>query len=137
MKLIVNGDLSISGAGRITVTPTGSLQLFVLGDVTIGGGGIRNQTGDPKKLAIFCTSGATADALEFTTTENFCGVIFCENKPIDIRQNATFHGALLSRQFVRFSASATAPIFHYDSALRQTRFAHVTTPYIIRQITEP
>lgn len=136
IKLIVNGDLNIAGAGKITITPTGSLELFVTGDVTIGGNGMANQTLEPKKLAVFCTSGAVADALEYTTAAGFCGVIFCENKPIDIRQNATFHGALLSRQYVRFSTNATAPVFHYDTALRQVRFSGVTTPYLIQRVTE-
>jgi hypothetical protein len=136
IKLIVNGDLDISGAGKITITATGSLQLFVSGDVTIGGNGIQNLTGDTKKLAIFCTNSSTTDALEYTTSAGFTGVIFCENKPIDIRQNATFHGALLSRGYVRFSTNATAPVFHYDSSLRSFRYEHVTTPYVIRSMTE-
>ena len=44
--------------------------------------------------------------------------------------------ALLSRQYVRFSNNATNPVFHYDLALRRTRFAGVSTPYIISQLTE-
>jgi hypothetical protein len=136
MKLVVNGNLNISGSGRITIEPTGSLELYVTGDVTIGGNGIRNQTNVPKKMALFCTSASTTDSLQYTTSENFCGVIFSENKPIDIRQNATFYGALLSRQYVRFSTNATAPVFHYDSALRNVRFAQVSTPYIVKKVTE-
>lgn len=135
-KLIVDGDLSISGLGQITVTATGSLELFVTGDVSIGGFGINNQTGDPKKLAVFCTSSSTSDALEYTTTQDFRGVICSEHKPIDIRQNATFYGALLSSQYVRFSNSATSPVFHYDTALRNVRFTAVTTPYVIKRLTE-
>jgi hypothetical protein len=133
VQMIVDGNFTIEGDGVLTIKPTGSLQLFVTGDVTIGGKGIDNQTNDPKKLAIFCTSTST-DTLEYTTNEDFCGVIFAEHKPIDIRQNATFYGALLSRRFVRFTA--TAPVFHYDSSLRQTRFSAVTTPYVLRQVTE-
>ena len=135
-QIIVDGDLLIQGTGRLTIAANASLQLFVTGDVSIGGNGILNQTNDPKKLAIFCTSAATTEALKYKTSENFCGVIFCENKPIDIQQNATFYGALLSRQYVRFSAAATAPAFHYDTALRQTRFSGVATPYIVKQVTE-
>ncbi len=135
-KIIVDGNLNLTSAGKITVTSTGSLELYVTGDVAIGGLGLINQTNEPKKLAIFCTDTSTTDALEFTTAQNFCGVIFSENKPIDIRQNATFYGALLSRQYVRFSASATAPVFHYDSALRQTRFSSVSTPYLLGQVTK-
>jgi len=142
LKIIVNRDLTIGNggvgfAGKITITPTGSLQLFVLGDCTIGGNGIDNQNTDPAKCVIFCSSSATSDTLQYTTAQDFRGVIYCENKPIDIRQNATFHGALLSRNRVSFSASATAPVFHYDTALRGRRFDNITTPYVIRQLTEP
>ena len=68
------------------------------GDVTIDGRGINNQTGDPKKMAIFCTSDSQSVPLKYVTDRDFCGVIYCENKPIDIRENATFYAALLSRQ---------------------------------------
>lgn len=136
LKLIVNGSLNISGLGRITVTPSGSLELFVTGDVNIAGNGLINQTQDPKKLALFCTSSSTANALEYNTSADFCGVIYCENKPIDIRRNATFYGALLSRQYVRFSNSATAPVFHYDTALRKVRFSQVSTPYLVHRVME-
>lgn len=137
LKLIVNGDLSITGTGHITITATGSLDLFITDDVVIDGNGFRNLTQDPSKLRIFCTGTSTTDSVQYTTPDSFCGVIFSENKPIDIRQNATFEGALLSRQYVRFSTGATAPIFHYDTALRQMRFNHVSTPYLVKQITEP
>jgi hypothetical protein len=136
ITLIVDGNFTIENVGQLTIEEDGALQLFVTGDVTIGGNGIRNLTKDPKKLAIFCSSGSTTDPLKYTTSENFCGVIFCENKPIDIRQNATFEGALLSRQYVRFSEAATSPVFHYDTALRNVRFDSVKTPYVLKKVTE-
>ncbi|HVU18017.1 MAG TPA: hypothetical protein VHD32_13910 [Candidatus Didemnitutus sp.] len=138
MKIIVDGSLTIGGAsGRITILPGASLDLFVAGDVTIGGTGFNNQTGDARKLAIYCTNTSTSNTLTYTTSSSFTGVIYCVHKPIDIQQNATFYGALLSDGFVRFSSSATSPTFHYDSALRNVRFAGVTTPYVLKQVTEP
>jgi hypothetical protein len=74
--------------------------------------------------------------LDYTTSQDFCGVIYSENKPIDIRQNATFFGALLSKEYVRFSGGATSPTFHYDLALRQTRFSYLGTPYLLQNVTE-
>jgi hypothetical protein len=141
IKIIVDGDLEIKtgllgSRGKITINPTGALELYVTGDITIGADGFDNKTGDPKKLAIFSLSAASTPII-YNSTEDFCGVIYSANKPIDIRQNATFQGALLSRQYVRFSSSATAPIFHYDTALRQVRFEHVSTPYLLKQVTEP
>lgn len=137
LKLIVNGNLTISGAGQITINPGASLQLFIRGDCTLGGGGIDNRNVDPATCVLLCTSPSTADTLEYTTAADFRGVIYCENKPIDIRQNATFHGALLSRRGVSFTTGATAPVIHYDLALRTRRFAHVGTPYLLDRITQP
>lgn len=145
-KIIVDGDFEFStyagilgiGAtrGKITIQPGASLELYVTGDVNIAVDGFDNQTNDPKKLALFCTGTSTTDSLRYDSAKSFCGVIFCENKPIEVLQPATFYGALLSRQFIRFSASAPAPIFHYDSSLRYTRFTGVTTPYILRQVAD-
>lgn len=136
IKLIVDGDFTIENVGRMTVTSTGSVAIYVTGDVTIGGNGILNETLDPAKVAIFCTSTSTSDSVEYNTPEGFCGVIYSANKPIEIRQNATFHGALLSRQYVKFRDSATSPVFHYDIALRQTRFTGITTPYVVKTVTD-
>jgi hypothetical protein len=136
MKLIIDGNLNITGAGKIIVNANSSLEIFVAGNVTIGGNGIQNLTHDPKKVAIFCTSGSTTSAVQYTSSADFYGVIYSENKPIDIRQNATLYGALLSGQYVRFSASATAPILHYDLSLRRTRFSNVSTPFLLGEVTE-
>lgn len=136
LKLIVTGDVAISGAGRITINPGASLQIFVAGDCTIGGDGIDNRNDDPSTCAIFATNSSTTDSLQFITSADFRGVVYCENKPIEVRQNATFSGALLSRQRVSFTAGATAPQFHYDLALRRHRFTHVSTPYVLQTITE-
>jgi hypothetical protein len=137
LKIIVSGDLNISSVGKITITPTGSLQLFVAGDCTIGGNGIDNQNVEPSSCAIFCLSSSASDTVQYTTTADFRGVIYSVNKPIDIRQNATFYGALLSSRQVSFTTGATTPVLHYDTALRTTRFAQVTTPYVISQLIEP
>lgn len=141
VQLIVDGNLTIGTSGiftgQITVTPTGSLQIFVAGDGAIGGNGIQNQTRDPGKASIFFTDSSTSNSVRYTSSADFYGVIYCVNKPIDIRQNATFYGALLSDQYVRFSNSATNPVFHYDTALRHVRFKDVTTPYVINQLIEP
>ncbi|HUR59444.1 MAG TPA: hypothetical protein VM029_17135 [Opitutaceae bacterium] len=136
LKLIVKGDLTLANLGRITITPTGSLEIFVEGNLVIGGDGVINQTNDPRKLAIYCTSAPGESGVIYSTTQNFCGVIYCENGSIEIKQNVVIHGALLSRQGVRFTTNATAPVIHYDTALRQVRFAGVKTPYLLQGMTE-
>jgi hypothetical protein len=141
VTIIVDGDLTVGTLlifrGKITVKPTGSLQLFVKGDLTIGADGIDNQTNDPRKVAIFCTDTSTSDSVQYTTPEDFCGVIYSESKPIDIRASATIYGALLSNQYVRFSGGAVNPTVHYDTSLRNVRFSNISTPYVITQMSEP
>lgn len=135
MRIVVDGDLQINGVGKITIMPTGSLELFVTGDVSIDGNGFDNQTNDPKKLAIYCTDTATT-AIIYRAAVPFCGVLYSENKPIDIESDGPFYGALLSRNSITFGNSTTVPIFHYDTALRNVRFAGIKTPYIIKQQKE-
>lgn len=145
IKLVVNGNLNITtgilGArGQIVITSTGSLELFVNGDITIGADGFDNQTNDPKKLAIYST-GTTNTAIRYSSTESFCGVIYSEKKPITVSSNAAFSGALLSRGTIQFTSNATPPTpiptLHYDVALRKTIFPSVKTPYLVSQVTEP
>lgn len=142
-KLIVNGDLKITSAlggllgltnGKIVITANGSLQLFVSGNITIEGHGFDNQTKDPRKLAIYSTSTSITNAITLNTDKDFYGVIYSENKPIVVAQNLAIYGALLSRNYIRFTASA--PVIHYDTALRLTQFSGIKTPYITRQVTE-
>jgi Tfp pilus assembly protein PilX len=142
VQMVVNGNFTIGsglfGPAQIVVRPPdGELEIFVTGNGDIGGNGIQNQTKDPSKVSIFFTNSSTVTPVNYTTGADFYGVIYSVNKPIDIRQNANFYGALLSGQYVRFSTSATAPVFHYDTALRTKRFKNVTTPFIIDQLTEP
>lgn len=137
VTLIVQNTLSISSTGRIVVTANGSLQVFVAYDGAIGGNGIQNQTNDPKKVSLFFTDTSSVNTIRYTTTNSFYGVIYSARRPIDIRQNATFYGALLCDQgYISFSTSATSPVFHYDTALRNVRFNNVSTPFIINQLTE-
>ena len=140
MKIIVDGDLAIKtgtlglSTGRIRIATTGSLELYVSGDITIEGDGFENLTKDPKKLVIYSTNPAATATITLNTTADFHGVIFSENKPIDVRRDLTIYGALLSRTYVRFTA--TNPVFHYDTSLRQTLFSGIKTPYVTRQVTE-
>lgn len=140
VKLVVTGDLKITDTGRIRITSTGSLELFVAGDITIEGDGFDNETSDPGKLAIYSTSSSTTDTITLNTSQDFHGVIYSENKPIVIGKNLIIYGALLSRNYIRFAATssftATAPLLHYDTALRLMQFSGINTPYVTRQVTE-
>jgi hypothetical protein len=143
VQMVVNGNFTIGRnllgtPGKIVIRPpNGQLEVFVTGDGFIGGDGIQNLTHDPSKLSLFFTNSSASNAVTYATTTDFYGVIYSVNKPIDIQQNATFYGALLSGAAVTFTQNATAPVFHYDMALRNRRFKNVTTPYMIKQLVEP
>lgn len=138
VQIIVDGDFNIIGNGRLTISSTGSLQLYVKGDVSIAGNGILNQTNDPKKCAIYCLNDSTTDAVVYNAnaTSEFCGVIYSEHNPIDIKKNVNFYGAILGEQSIRFRDAASSPNFHYDTSLRTATFSGITTPYILKQVTE-
>lgn len=138
IKLIVDGNLTIAdglGNGKITITPQASLEIYVTGSVTIRGHGVHNVSKDPSKFAIFAL-GSSGGSVIIDTPKDFCGVVYSDDKPIEVRENLTITGALLSRRAIRFTNNATAPVIHYDSALRKARFDHVFTPYVITRVSD-
>lgn len=138
IKLVIDGDLTIKssllGDGKITIANGGSLQIFVNGTVKIGGDGFDNKSLDPRNLAIYCTATGSTPTLDYTSDQPFYGVIYSENRKINITKPGPFYGAILARNDITFNAAN--PIFHYDTALRTARFSGITTPYILKRISE-
>lgn len=62
VRMVLDGSLTVKG--EIIITSNGSLELYVEGDIDVGGTGIVNQTNQPDDLVIFGTN-TTPGASEF------------------------------------------------------------------------
>ncbi len=132
--IVIPGYLWVDGAGsnnsgaQIHVTSTGSLTIFLGGDMRIDGGGILNDTKLPKNVAIFGQTNNTND-MEFWTTVPFYGVMYLPQARLVFTNNPTYYGALVA-QAVTFG-STSSPTFHYDTNLRNVAFAGIDTPFAV------
>ncbi len=125
--LNITGDLSISSSAKIVITTNGSLEIHLSGDLALGGSGIQNLTKLPKNLLIAAKADNYYDALAFSTTTAFHGVIYTPNNSITFSGNSLIYGAIVSKS-VTFNNS---PTIHYDMDLRNVVFRGIDTPYAV------
>jgi len=133
LRITTNLRVNTFTTARINITPTGSLRLIVKRDFRLesSGGGIKNQTSDPKKLVIYCTR-VGADTFEISnpsSTNNFIGTLSMPDatSAMTVATNTQIFGAL-SAQSISFSGAANV---HYDTSLRYATFTGVDQPYTV------
>ena len=131
--IVISGSLWTDGTGKISVTSTGSLTIFLRGDLTLGGGGIVNATKLPRNVAILGQPG-NITALQFLTPAPFYGVIYMPEASITFTNNPTYYGALVA-QAVTFDATSS-PEFLYDTSLRNATFTGIDTPFAVANVSE-
>lgn len=130
VKLVVSGAFQIgrngSAAPGIKISSSGSLEVFVGGDIFIGADGIQNLSGIPARLAIYSTNVLATS--EMNTPTAFHGVIYIPSGDFTVTSNNPIFGAIVARNVV-FTGSA--PAVHYDVALRTAVFPGIETPFAI------
>ncbi|HET7535101.1 MAG TPA: hypothetical protein VFJ90_01505 [Candidatus Didemnitutus sp.] len=141
--LKVTGSFQIYRASTVQVVSTGKLELFVTGDVYIGGihgstAKFQNDTNEAKNLAIYSTSTSSFRKFIYYSTADFCGVMYsaATGAKIEFDSGPNFYGAIVANYNVEFDTSVS---FHYDTALRTLPanwFKGMTTSYLVQQITE-
>lgn len=130
--LDVQGDLRITSdpGAKIVIAETGSLRIHVSGRLRLdsSGGGIDNQTLDPKKCVILST--ATSNDHNFSTTQAYYGVIYMPNEDLLIdATTATIYGAVSAR-----AISVTGNLnLRYDTSLRGADLRGVDRPWAVTE----
>ncbi len=124
--IVLSGDLFIANTARIRITTNGSLRLHVAGDVTIGGGGIQNDTKLPKKCFIVSTTNPY-DSYSMATNTAFYGVIYTPVSSLTVSNSQAIYGAIVAKA-VTFNSS---PAVHYDISLRNEVFDGLVTPFSV------
>ena len=124
-------------ASAIKVLSTGSLQVYTTSDIAIYGGGIDNQTKDPKKVSIYGTgAGGITDMSsdpDMSTATAFYGIIYTPNGKFTVKQNNAIYGAIVANTVL---FTCTAPVIHYDLNLRNVTFDGITTPFAVSSWTD-
>jgi len=140
--LIINGPviLDVQGGittttGKIVITPAGSAEIRFSGALSIGGnsgGGIDNQTLDPKKLIL--VGSASTGTHNFDSTLPFYGAVYMPNvtNALTIGTGVVIYGAL-SAKHITFSSDANV---RYDTSLRYARIHGVEQIFQITELRE-
>jgi hypothetical protein len=117
--LIINGDVTLVIAdqvqlsGEISIANTGSLEVFVGGDVDIGGNGVVNLN-KPESFLIYSTSNELEDTIvRIRGNSVFSGAVYAPNSEIEVRGGAEVFGALVGNS-IEFTGNVA---FHYDEVL--------------------
>jgi hypothetical protein len=124
--IVLSADLYIANTARIRIASTGSLRIHVAGDITIGGGGIQNDTKLPKKCFIVSTTNPY-DSYSMATNTAFYGVIYTPVSSFTVSNSQAIYGSIVAKA-VTFSQS---PAFHYDISLRNEVFDGIVTPFSV------
>lgn len=131
--LTIDGYLRIrsSTSARIRITATGSLRLHVARDLRLesSGGGIDNQTLDPKNLVVLLTRSGNDNFEISCPTQPFYGVVYLPNSGsnLSVADGVEVYGAI-SAQNVSLNGSAS---LHYDTSLRHFAVPGVEPAYVI------
>lgn len=122
--MVIDGDFDI-GNNIITIKPTGSLELFVGGNITASGKGAINNTGVPSQLIVKGThpEKQPTDSPDFSWTLSgngaLTGVVYAPNA--EYRTNGGGNAGHTSGSVValdvRFNGSPGP--FHFDEALKE------------------
>jgi len=125
VTLVITGNLYVSSSAKIHITPNGSLEIHLAGDLAIDGNGIQNDTSLAKNLIIIATADNLYNSLEMGTNTAFYGVLYTPHNSLTISNSQAIYGAIVAKS-VTFNAS---PAIHYDLALRNVTFRGIETPF--------
>ena len=96
------------------IAPSGSLTLYCSGnDVSIAGGGLVNQTADPRRFTYYGTK--TNNKLSLAGNSAFYGVVYAPYTDLTVAGGAVIYGGTVS-QSVKATGGFT---LHYDQCLNK------------------
>ena len=131
-RLVVGGDVSMSGQSKLMLATDGKLDMYVGGpSCSISGGGVFNPTGYAQNFMLWCADSVTSLAL--SGNGQFTGCVIAPNADVKLNGGGSgpedFIGAIIAST-VRMNGHYK---FHYDEALRNYRN---TGRYLITQWNE-
>jgi hypothetical protein len=113
--IVADGNFSV-GNNEVTITPNGSLELYVAGNVTMSGNGAFNNTNKPATLMIYGTSDST-QSLTLNGNGFLSAVVYAPNAAVTSNGGGN-SGALLGAVIANTITFHGSPgPFHFDEAL--------------------
>lgn len=112
VTMVVEGDIDVKG--QLRLNPGASLQLFVDGDMTIGGTGIVNVDGAPPNLLVYGTGSDKEFKLHGSAS--FAGAVYAPNNDVSLKgggSSGEMFGAAVGDTIVIVGNYS----FHYDESL--------------------
>lgn len=120
--LVINGNVTfvitdqIQLSGEVEIANDASLEIFVGGDVDIGGNGVVNRN-KPENFLIYSTATeASGNRVRIRGNSAFSGAVYAPNSRIEVRGGAEVFGALVG-DTIEFTGNVA---FHYDEVLAGT-----------------
>lgn len=116
-RIVVDGDISISGKSGVIIASTASVEIYVAGDVDISGNGILNSSQVPSQLLVFGTNTTEgAHSMKIAGNGYLSSAVYAPNADVTLNgggSNGRVFGAITS-----YDAKLTGNShFSYDEAL--------------------
>jgi hypothetical protein len=111
VKMIVTGDLQVFG--EIRITEGSSLEVYIDGDVDVGGTGIVNLTNKPPNLLMYASGNGAKGQFKLHGSTAFAGAVYAPNSEVLMDGGSEMFGAVVG-DTVKFNGNNK---FHYDEAL--------------------
>jgi hypothetical protein len=133
VNIWVTGSATISSTGFIEQRPGVHVTIFCEGNVTVGGGGIVNQTGRARNLHIFGVDPATGSrSISVSGSNDFVGVINAPAYDLAVAGLRAFSGAAIARS----AALSASGGFHYDEDLSNVSIGAPTSYEVVSWIED-
>ena len=111
VRLYVQGDVVFSGSSTFEITPGSSVEVYVTGSVTVGGGGVVNTSGKAANNLWFGTT--TSSSWSLSGNGSFVGVGYAPQAVLSLGGNPNYMGAFVAREIDIGGGGGV----HYDEAL--------------------
>ena len=120
VTLYVDGNMSITGQGKIVISPGASLKIYISGDINpLAGQGVTNQTNLPSSLQIYGTS--TCSTVNISGQADFYGAIYAPEADINLSGQGDVYGAICGDTIAITGQGSV----HYDEALNNIKSGKV------------
>lgn len=120
VRILVDGDTSVTGSGQIVVAPGASIEYYSRGNVNVAGNGIINGSGVPKDFMLVGLPSCTS--ISYSGNAKFVGTMYAPQADMTISGSGDTCGAFVGKS-VKIAGNG---IFHFDEALlgdpREGRF---------------